>query len=118
MKVACTVWVQGKIRENPTYAHRDVKYPDNYCQVVKSVIKFGYIPLGFGYERFGVLRSGSELEERILNTIIEESTHRRIKLRDVTKYVLIQSLLATDTSPFNRPKRISKAVDAVIPEYL
>ena len=25
MKVACTVWVQGKIRENPTYAHMNTE---------------------------------------------------------------------------------------------
>ena len=97
---------------------RSVKYPDLYCQVVKSVIKFANISLGFGYDTIGGLRSGSERETQILNTIIRESTDREITLREVTKYVLTKALLPHDTSPFNRPKKISKAVDAVIPEYL
>ena len=66
----------------------------------------------------GTLRSGSEWEETILNTIIKQSTHREITLRDVTKCVLKRSLLVNTSLLFNKGKRISKAVDAVIPEYL
>ena len=39
--------------ERRRYYARSVKYPDLYCQVVKSVIKFTNIPLGFGYDRIG-----------------------------------------------------------------
>ena len=97
---------------------RNLPYPDNYIQVVKSVVSFSRIPLGYGYERYGVLRSGTERESEILSSLLDRSTYSRIKLRDVVKLVLNETLLSLDTSPFNKPKQISKAVDSVITSSL
>ena len=99
---------------------RDLPYPDNYLEVVKSVIKFGDLPLGYGEKIFATLRSGTEWGAEILDTLYRNTSYDdRVRFREVVYFVLTETLLQRVISPFTSPrKQVSKAVDSVIPAYL